>query len=57
MFEDEKTEGVNCVNKKCSFFDHTGIFEQNCSKGDNYDNSMLPECENYIPGDAISEDR
>jgi len=47
----EKTEGCNCSNHKCSFYDEK--CEQNCRAGDEDDNPYLPYCGSYIPDKKV----
>jgi len=44
-----KSEGCNCCNNGCFYYDDTGKFDQRCSAGDRNDNPYLPKCKKYIP--------
>ena len=53
--QEEKTEGRNCSNFTCRFYDDTGMFEQNCSGGDKNGDTILPFCLKYIPEQEINK--
>lgn len=48
-YEHEKSEGRNCVNFNCHFWDDTGAYEQRCSAGDGNDDPYIEECDKYTP--------
>ncbi len=48
-FPKEKTEGINCNNTKCPYYDNSGKYMQNCSAGAKDDDPLLPYCMDYIP--------
>jgi len=46
-YDEEKQNGVNCANYECRYSD--GLYEQNCSAGDENDNPAIVGCRAYIP--------
>ena len=48
-YDDEKTLGVPCANRKCNF--HNVKFAQSCGAGlgDYGENTYLPNCRKYKP--------
>ena len=44
-----KTEGRNCDNLDCQYWDDSGKYEQMCSAGIDDDDPYIEECNQYIP--------